>query len=105
MQRERKDKQDHIQPPLYLEYDPEEHAKETMEFYENHFSSLFEEEYEVEAHEEEGDDLNAPLDDGDIDNYCRQFIDFMQIQLYRKYDLRYYRKISRMQDKIEDPYP
>ena len=44
--------------------------EENMEFQENQFFSLIEE-YEIEANEEEGDELDAPLDDGEIDNYCR----------------------------------
>ena len=70
-QREIKDQQDHIQLPLYIEDVPEEHVEETMAVKENKFSSLSEEEYQIEANEEEGDDLDAPLADGDIENYCR----------------------------------
>jgi len=46
--------------------------------------------------------LDAPLDDGEIDNYCRKFADFMQAQLHSKYDLRSSRKRPRMQDQNEE---
>lgn len=88
MQREIKEQQDHSQPLFYLEDDPEEHVEETMEGQENQFSPFSNEEYEVETHEEGGEDLDAPLDDGEIDNYYRKFSNFMQAQLHRKSDLR-----------------
>ena len=51
----------------------------------------------IEEHKEERDDLDAPLYDGEIENYCRGFFYFMQTQLHRKYDLESSRKRSRMQ--------
>eukprot|EP00253_Pinus_taeda_P010726 PITA_10726 len=41
-------------------------------------SPLSKEEYEIEAHEEEGDELDDPLDNGEIENYCSQFANFME---------------------------
>lgn len=66
LQRERKYQQD-----LYLEYDSEENVEETIEIQENWFSSLSDEEHEIESHKEEEDNLHAPLDDGEIDEYLR----------------------------------
>lgn len=99
LQRERNELQDHIQPPLYLEEDPKEHVEETIEVQENPFFSLSDEEHEIKAHEEEGDDLDAPLDDGEVNNYCIQFDDFMQALLHKKYELQSSRKISRRKEK------
>jgi len=67
-----------------------------MEVRENQIYHFFDEEYEAETHLEGSYDLDAPLDDGEIENYSRQFADFMQAQLHMKYDLISYRKISRM---------
>ncbi len=55
----------------------EEDVEEAIEVEVKHFISLSDEEHEIEVHEEEGDDLDAPLDDGEIENYCRKFVDFM----------------------------
>ena len=71
LERERKDQHDHIQPHLSLEDEPKEIVEETIEVQENPFSSLSEEENEIEAREEERDDLDAPLYDDEINNYCR----------------------------------
>lgn len=68
LQRERKYQHDHIHPPLYLEDDPKEIVEETIEVQENQLSSLSEGEDEIEAHDGEGDDLDAPLDDDEIDS-------------------------------------
>jgi len=76
--------------------------KKLCNFKKINFLLFSNEEYEVEAHEEWGDDLDAPLDDGEIDNYYRKFVNFMQAQLHRKYDLRSFRKGSRVQNQNEE---
>lgn len=73
---------------MYLEHDPKENIEETIEVQENNLSSLWEGEKEIESNEGEWDDLEAPLDDDEIDSYCKKFVDFMQAQLHRKYDLK-----------------
>lgn len=52
--REKERNNDHIQPPLYLEVGPKELMEESMETQDNHLSSISEEEYKIEALEEEG---------------------------------------------------
>lgn len=51
------------------------------------YSCFFDEEKEVRTYEEEGDDLDATLNYGEMDDYCKKFTNFMQAQLHRKYDL------------------
>ena len=41
-------------------------------------------------------------EDLEIDNYYKQFVDFMQVQFHRKYDLRSSRKRTRTQDQEEE---
>lgn len=59
LQWERRDEEDHIQPPLYLEDDPEENIEETIEVQENQFSSLLKGENEIKTNGGEVDDLEA----------------------------------------------
>lgn len=70
-----------MQPPLYLEDEPEEELEETLNFQENKYYTL--------SKEEEGEE-NLPqvsLDEEKIDNYCRWFSDMMQVKLCKKCDL------------------
>lgn len=41
------------------------------------------------------------MDDEEIEEYFKKFIDFMQVELHKKYDLRS-RKRSRLQDNVEE---
>ena len=50
-------------------------------------SYLEESEVELTLQEDEEEKVN-PTEDPDIDDYCRQFVDFMQAQFHKKYDLR-----------------
>ena len=43
------------------------------------FPRLYDEECDAEVHQEGEDDLEIPLDDGEIENYCRKFVDFIQV--------------------------
>lgn len=54
----------------------EDHIKDANEFHRNLYSSFSDEEQEVKVCEEEGDDLEATLNDGEIDDYCKKFVDF-----------------------------
>lgn len=65
------------------------------------YSSFSDEEQEVKMYEEEGGDLDATLNHGEIDDYCKKFIDFIQARLQKKYDLWSSRKRSRGQDQNE----
>ena len=54
----------------------------------------------MSAHAEEK--VNESTEDPEIDDYCKQFVDFMQAQFNRRYDLRSSRKRTRTQDQEED---
>lgn len=69
LQRERKEQQNHIHPPSYIEYDPEEQIQDTNEVQGNLYSYFSNEEQEVIMYEYEGGDLHAMLNDGEIENY------------------------------------
>ena len=74
-------------------------AKEVIDSQEDQFLSYSEdEEGELTLHKEL-EEKEVPPEDQYIDNYCRQFVDFMQAHLYKKYDLRSSRKRTRMQEK------
>ena len=57
-------------------------------------------EEEVQAHSEVK--ANEDTEEPEIDDYCKQFVDFMQAQFNRRYDLRSSRKRTRTQDQEED---
>lgn len=102
MEIERKDQKDQIQPSLYIEDDPEEGVEYALDVQENQYSTLSEEEHETKAQGGEEDGPKVPLDGEEIDAYCRKFVDFMQVELHKIYDLRS-RKISQTQGQVEEP--
>ena len=63
------------------------------------------EEVELSLREEEEEEKVNPTKDPDIDDYCRQFVDFMQAQFHKKYDLRSSRKRTHTQDQEEESSP
>lgn len=93
-----KDQQDSVQPPLYIEDEPEEMLEEALKFQENQYSTLSKEEVEPL---EEGLDMDTPLDEEEIDAYYKKFADMMQVELHKIYYLRS-RKRSRNQDPNDD---
>ena len=48
------------------------------------------------------DEREVPSGDQDIYKYYRQFVDFMQAKLHKKYDLRSSRKRTRVQEQDEE---
>ena len=46
----------------------------------------------VELSLQEEEEKRCVVEDLEIDDYCKQFVDFMQAQFHRKYDLRSSRK-------------
>ena len=67
---------------------------------------------EVECPLQESDGMGIPLqeeeekvrvtEDPQIEDYCKQIVDFMQVQFHRKYDLRSSRKRTRIQEQEEE---
>lgn len=95
LQRGRKD-QDQIQAPLYIEADPvekQEHPKDQI----STLYAIDEDELVFEGEEYEYDETHAIHDENKIDEYWKQFSDFMQVELHNKYDLRL-KKRSRNQE-------
>ena len=81
---------------MYIEATPGELVEDDQREAENQVSSM----YEIEEDEEEdceGEYAEAEVSFGqdEMDEYCRQFTDFMQVELHKKYDLRS-RKRSRV---------
>jgi len=77
LQKERKD-QDQVQAPLYLEVDPDEVPKHSKD-HDDYISTLYagdEDELGVEG--EEYTEIDAIYDENEIDEYWKQFTDFMQ---------------------------
>ena len=58
---------------------------------------VYEDELGIEGEEYEYDETDAIHDENNIVEYWKQFSDFMQIELHKKYDLRL-RKRSRSQE-------
>ena len=51
---------------------------------------------------QEKEEKTSVAEDPEIDDYCKQFVDFMQAQFHRKYDLRSSRKITCTQEQEEE---
>ena len=101
LERERKD-QDQVQAPLYIEATPSQSTEDDQREVEDQISTMYmKEDDEEEECEEEYTEGEVSFDQEEMDDYCRQFIDFMQVEFHIKDDLRS-RKISRMQDDEEN---
>jgi len=84
LQKERKD-QNQIQARLYIEADPGEQQSEDQ------ISTLYavdEDELGIEGEEYVYDEADVIHDGNEIDEYWKQFSNFMQAKLHNKYDLR-----------------
>ena len=100
LQRERK-YQHQVQAPFYIEETPSQSAEDDQREVEDQISAMYIKEYEEEEEcEEEYIKAEVSFDQEEMDDYCRQFTDFMQADLHNKYDLRS-RKRSRTQDDEE----
>lgn len=98
LQKERKD-QDQVQAPLYLEVDLGEASEEYSKYHDDHISTMYagdEDELGIEE-EEEYAETDVTFDGNEIDEYWKQFTNFMQVELHKKYELRS-RKRSRVQE-------
>ena len=96
LQRERKD-QDRIQAPLYIEEYPNgvlEHSGD----HEDHIFTLYVvDDNELGVEGGEYSETDVIYDDIEIDECWKQFSDFMQVELHKKYDL-----ISRKRSRSEE---
>ena len=88
LQWDRSGQQDHIQPPLYWERELEGQFEEVIDSQEDQFFTHSDDEEGELILQGEQEEKEVPPDDQDIDSYCRQFVDFMQAQIHKKYDLR-----------------
>ena len=79
------------QDDQYLAYSNDDEVESSLQESEGVELSLQEEEEKTSAAE-------IP----EIDDYCKQFVDFMQTQFHRKYDLRSSRKRTRTQEQEEE---
>ena len=52
----------------------------------------------LQEEQEEQGKKEVSIEDPDIDDYCRRFVDFMQAQLHKKYELISSRKRTRVKD-------
>lgn len=71
----------------------------------NMYSSFYQEEHENMAHQDTSHDSEEKTKEEDINEYCKQFADFMQAQLHQRYDLRYWGKRSREPKEQEGTSP
>lgn len=65
------------------------------------YSFLSDEEQELRTYEKEEEELDEMLDDDDIDEYYKQFTDFIHAQLHKIYNLQSSRKRSRGKNQNE----
>ena len=83
---------------LYIEAAPGQSVEDDQKEVEDQISTMYtREDEEEEDCEGEYAEAEVPFDQDEMDEYCRQFIDFMQVELHKKYDLRS-RKRSRVQE-------
>ena len=100
MQRELKEQQDQVPHPLYLEGSMDGPTEDTAcELKDENlsFSDSDKEECPLQGSDGtecslQGEEKARDTEDSEIDHYCKQFVDFMQAQFNRRYDLRYSRK-------------
>ena len=111
LQRGQKEQKDQVPHPLYLEgqveASPEDSAYEQEEA-----CPVFSDNDDIECPVQESEEgelqanseirNNKDTEEHEIDDYCKQFVDFMQAQFNRRYDLRSSRKRTRTQDEEED---
>ena len=97
--------------PLYLEGKVEGSTEDTSyEQEEAYLDFSNSDEVECPLHESGEMEVQAHIEgkaiedteDPEIDDYYKQFVDFMQAQFNRRYDLRSSRKRTRTQDQEED---
>lgn len=89
--------QDQVQAPLFLEVNPNEVPEHSRD-HDDHISTLHavdEDELGVEG--EEYTKRDVIYDENEIDEYWKQFIDFMHAKIHKKYDL-----ISRKRSRIQE---
>ena len=87
LQRDRKEQQDHIQPPLYLEGQMDGPTEDIPDGQDDQYlaysngdevESSLQESEGVELSLQEEEEKTSDAEDPDIDDYCKQFVDFMQ---------------------------
>ena len=88
LQRERKD-QDQVQAPLHIEATPSQSTEDDQREVKDQIYAIYmKEDEEEEESEEEYTKVEVSFDQEEMDDYCRQFTNFMQAELHKKYDLR-----------------
>ena len=105
LQRERRD-QDQVQAPLYIEETPSQSADDDQKEDEEKISAIYmegdaKEEFEREC-EVECKEANISFDQEEMDDYCKQFTDFMQAELHKKYDLRSKKRLRTQDDEEKE---
>ena len=89
----------HIPPRRLLQQ-----AEEVTDNQEDQFLTYSDDEDGEHILKGEEEEEEVPPEDQEIDNYCRKFMDFMQAQLQKNYDLRSSRKRTQGQEKIKSQY-
>lgn len=79
-----------------IEDEPNENLEEALKFYENQYSTLSDEEKELEGIDFEYQSL---LNEEEINEYCKIFSIIMQVELHKRYDLRSRKKIKSKKSK------
>ena len=77
MQREIRD-QDQVQAPLYIEATPSQPADDDQKEDEEQISAIYMEDGAEEKCEEERKEADISFDQEEMDDYCKQFTNFMQ---------------------------
>lgn len=86
---------------MYIEVAPSQSPEDDEKEVEDKISAVYiEDDEEEEECVEESTEAEVSFDQEEMDEYCKEFTDFMQAELHKKYDLRS-RKRSRTQDDEE----
>lgn len=106
LQRERKD-QDQVQAPLYIEAAPSRSVDDNEKEDEDQISAVYmedgESEEEIEKeYEEESKETDISFVQEEMDDYCKQFTNFMQSELHKKYDLRSKKRLRTQDDEVKE---
>ena len=61
-----------------------------------------EDDWDEEKCEEECIEVDVSFDQGEMDEYCKKFTDFMQAELHKKYDLRSKKRLRTHDDEEKE---
>ena len=89
---------------MYIEASPSQSAEEDQKEVEDQISALYMEDDEGEEEcDQECIEAYVSFDQEEMDEYCKKFTDFMQVEMHKKYDLRSKQRLRTHDDEEKEP--